>query len=122
GDKEKRIILMGDFNLEPWERTLRHEKYLNTSYISNLNHILQRSSSAVKCFYNPIVTFLANSTTSNLGGTFYSNSSGWALFDYVLYDTSEGKLHFDILTKFDGRGELLNPDTTLKTSFLNHGF
>lgn len=117
--KDDRIIIMGDFNLFPWDRLLEHKKYLNTSYFQNRSSILQRHEE--KCYYNPIVDYLSKSTTPNLAGTFHSNSSGWALFDFILYDKKDkGEPLFDIVTKLK-ETELLNPATDIKRSFFNHG-
>lgn len=114
-----RIVIMGDFNLYPWDRLLQHKTYLNTSYFQNRNFILQRNDE--KCYYNPIVDYLSKSETINLGGTYHSNSSGWALFDFILYDTKDnGEINFDIIAKLETT-ELLNQATDIKRSFFNHG-
>lgn len=118
-EEKERIIIMGDFNLNPWDRLLEHKTHLNTSYIQNRNSILQRNEE--KCFYNPIVELLSKSATANLGGTYYSNNSGWGLLDFVLYDTRDVQIQFDILTEFKGGSKLLNSATDIKKSFFNHG-
>lgn len=117
GEKE-RIIIMGDFNLDPWDRLLQHKTFLNTSYFNNRNLIMQRNSE--KCFFNPIVDLISTSKTVNLAGTHYG-TKGWALFDYVLYDTKDGPIDFAIITKFKDGSELLNSDPNIKKSFFNHG-
>jgi len=117
--EDDRIIIMGDFNLFPWDRLLQHDSHLNTSYFQNRNSILQRGNK--KCYYNPIVDYLSKSSTPNLGGTYHSNSSGWALFDFILYDTEDKEEpSFDILTNLQDT-QLLNPATNIKRSFFNHG-
>jgi hypothetical protein len=114
-----RIIIMGDFNLFPWDRLLEHKTYLNTSYFQNRSSILQRHEE--KCYYNPIVDYISKSITPNLAGTYHSNNSGWALFDFILYDKKDKEEpHFDIITKLR-ETELLNPATHIKRSFFNHG-
>ncbi len=117
-EEKERIIIIGDFNLDPWARLLKHETHLNTSFFQNKNSILQRFDE--KCFYNPIVDLLSKSTIVNLCGTHYG-SKGWGVFDFMLYDTRDFQLAFDILTKFQDGTELLNVDANLKSGFLNHG-
>lgn len=116
-DKE-RIIILGDFNLNPWDRLLDDKEYLKTSYFQNRNLILKRGKE--KYFYNPLVDLLSLSKTVNLGGTYYSNNSEWGLFDFVLYDTSDMEIQFDILTELKGGSKLLNPSNKLKKSFINY--
>lgn len=118
-DDKERVIIMGDFNLEPWDRVLKHKKFLSTSFIQNRNLINQRDSDK-KHFFNPLVELIANTNIVNLGGTYYSKNNGWALLDYVLYDTKDGQISYDIITKFKGGSELLKSDTTLKKAFLDH--
>jgi exonuclease III len=117
-EEKERIIIMGDFNLNPWDRLLEHKTHLNTSYLQNRNSILQRNSDL--CFYNPIVELLSKSGTPNLGGTYYSNNSGWGLLDFVLYDTRDIQIQFDIITEFNGGSKLLNSATNINKSFFNH--
>ena len=117
--KEKeRLIIMGDFNLNPWDRLLLHKTHLNTSFFQNRNSILQRHPE--KCFYNPIVDSLSKSRTVNLGGTHLSQGKKWGVFDFVLYDTKDIELDFDIVTEFDGGSKLLNSSTKIKKDFFNH--
>lgn len=117
--QEDRIIIMGDFNLFPWDRLLEHKEFLNTSYFQNRSSILQRHEE--KCYYNPIVDYLSQSKTPNLAGTYHSNKSGWALFDFILYDKKDhGEPQFDIITKFN-QTILLNPAPEIKKSFFNYG-
>lgn len=118
-DNKERVVVIGDFNLEPWDGVLKHEKFLNTSIFPTRNIINQRNCKRDKYFYNPIIEFISNSKTYNLGGTYYSNNKGWALFDFILYDTNEGEVNFSIITKLNNDCELLNSNNRLKKNFLN---
>jgi exonuclease III len=117
--KEKeRVIIMGDFNLNPWDRLLHHKTHLSTSFYKNKNSILQRFPE--KCFYNPIIDLLTKSRTINLAGTHISTSNKWGVFDYVLYDTKDLELSFDIITEFKDGSKLLNTSEEIKKDFFNY--
>lgn len=116
---QNRVVIIGDFNLEPWDRVLKHKKFLSTSFFKSRNHILQRNKSE-KHFYNPVVDLLSKSEVSNLNGTYYSDTSGWALFDYVLYDTNDGHVDYEIITEFENGRNLLNKHNDIVKKFLNH--
>ena len=118
-DDKERVIIMGDFNLEPWDRVLKHKKFLSTSFLENRNIINQRRNDE-KHFFNPLVGLIANTKVINLGGTYYGESKGWALLDYVLYDTKDGHISYDIITTFNGGSEILKSDPTLKKAFIAH--
>jgi len=115
----ERIIIIGDFNLEPWDNVLRHKKYLSTNFFRIHNSIIQRSENT-KNFFNPLAELIFKSNNENLGGTYYSDSSGWALFDYVLFDTKESDITYEIITEFSGGSRLLNYDTEINKSFLHN--
>lgn len=116
-----RVIIIGDFNLEPWDGPLRHKNFLSTSFFPNQYAMNKRHKNGSKHYFNPIVEKIFSSKVPNLGGTFYSESNGWALFDFILYDTEGESIFYDIITKFDGGSQLLNEDMNIKKAFLNDG-
>lgn len=118
--KDSRKVIIGDFNLEPWDNILKHKKYLRTSFFQNHNSIKQRYTDDIKNYFNPIAGLIFETKINNLGGTYYSDSYGWALFDYVLFDTKDSDIFYDIITEFRGGSKLLNSDETIKKSFLNN--
>lgn len=118
--KDERILLMGDFNLEPWDDLLNNKSYLISSFLGNHNKMIQRKKSP-KTLFNPLVEFIFNSSISNLGGTYYShNNNVWALFDYPLYNTQHLSIDYKIITQFHGGTSLLHLDEELENGFLNH--
>lgn len=119
-DDTDRLLLIGDFNLEPWDNILRHKKYLRTNFFQNHNSMIQRSTDPIKNYFNPLAELIFQSKIENLGGTFYSDTSGWALFDYVLYDTKDSNITYNIITEFSGGSKLLNDDIEIQSAFLNN--
>lgn len=116
-DRE-RLIIIGDFNLNPWDRLLHHRTHLNTSFLKSKNSILQRFP--MKCFYNPIIDLLTNSNTINLAGTHFSTNKKWGIFDFVLYDTKDLELTFEIITEFQDGSKLLNTSEEIQKDFFYH--
>lgn len=116
----ERIIIIGDFNLEPWDNILRHKKYLKTCFINNHNLITLRKTNLTHHYFNPLAEIIFQSKVENLGGTYYSDGSGWALFDYCLYNSKDTNLTYEIVTEINGGNKLLNYDTSIEGGFLNN--
>jgi len=117
GESSSRNIIIGDFNVEPWDNILRQNRYLETSFFKKQNDLHQRNSNIL---FNPTLNFIQSSKIDNLVGTYYSNSYGWALFDYALYNSKKFDLEYEIITKLDKRVSLLNVDNKLIANFLYH--
>jgi len=118
---QERTLIIGDFNLEPWDNVLKHKKYLSTNFFQVHDSIVQRNNTSIKSYFNPLVQVILEAKIENLGGTYFSDNSGWALFDYVLYDTKESNITYEVLTEFQGGTKLLNKDTKICKSFLHEG-
>jgi hypothetical protein len=114
-----RIFIMGDFNLEPWDELLRNEKLLMSSYFKNRNLLDLRKDDRLY-FFNPLVELMHTTTNPNLLGTFFGNTSGWALFDYILYPTVNATVKFDIITELGPGHKLLNDNLDIVKDFLDH--
>lgn len=119
GAKE-RVIIMGDFNLDPWDPIFNNPNYITSSFFRNHNLLKQRKKSNDSIYYNPVVEFLFKSKIENLGGTHHTDTRGWALFDYILYDTRDGEVDFNILTELDNDTKLLNLNNKISKEFINH--
>ncbi len=118
----ERIIIIGDFNLEPWENILRHKSYLKTSFIQQHNSINLRKANTTNHYFNPIAEMIFESKIENLGGTYFSDGNGWALFDYCLYETKNTNISYGVITEINGTNKLLNHDTTIDRAFLIEEF
>lgn len=116
--KGDNIIILGDFNLEPWDNILRHKKYLGSSFLLKHNNINKRTSSTLQFYFNPLLESIMYSKIENLAGTYYNDSHGWALYDYVLYNTANINIDYSVITEFETGKEFLNYDTTINCSFL----
>jgi|GEM_PF-2139125 hypothetical protein len=114
-----RVFIMGDFNLEPWDEPLRNQKLLMTSYFKNRN-LLDRRKDDNLYFFNPLVELMHTTTNPNLLGTFFGSSSGWALFDYILYPTANATVKFNVITEFGPGHKLLDDNLELVDDFLHY--
>lgn len=119
GDSE-RLIIAGDFNIQPWESVLNSKSYLQSSFITKHNKIKIRKEDA-DVFYNPSVEYIISDDNPNLGGTYYTQTHGWAILDYTLYKTEDGKTEYNVITEFKDGSKLLNEDISIKKDFLNFG-
>jgi len=103
-EKNERSLIIGDFNLEPWDNVLRHPKFINSAFINHHNELNLTKKN--KTYFNPISNIIHNS--KEIGGTYYSKRSGWALFDYCLYSTNELNVDFKIVKSIQGDSQLIN--------------
>jgi hypothetical protein len=117
--EKDRVFVVGDFNLEPWEEPLRNQRLLMTSYFKNRN-LLDRRKDDNLYFFNPLVELMHTTANPNLLGTFFSSSSGWALFDYILYPTANAKVKFDVITEFGPIYKFLDDSPDLLDNFLHY--
>lgn len=115
----ERLIIVGDFNIQPWESVLNSKDYLQTSFLTKHNQIKNRKKDA-DVFFNPSVEYIINIDKPNLGGTFYSQTHGWAILDYLLYKTADGITHYEIITKFIDGSDLLKQELDKEKDFLNY--
>lgn len=99
-------IIIGDYNLEPWDNILRTQGYLKSSFLSKHHHLERRKRGNSNVFFNPITESIILDSNLNLGGTYYSDKTGWALYDFPIYDKSKANLEYIILTSI-GSTELL---------------
>ncbi len=109
------VIVVGDYNLEPWDNILRMPGYFESYFLKKHYEIAIRKCQ--KKYYNPITEKIINSNIQNLGGTFYSENSGWALYDYPLYDEDKIQLNYKIITQTT-QNELLKSDDKIFKDFL----
>lgn len=105
------VIILGDFNLEPWDHIMREQKILDTYFVTKYYHQNKRLHKNRTSYYTPITEYIIATTNQNLCGTYFSKKSGWALFDYVLSDNDN--INFDIITNI-GDTHLLDSNTNLK--------
>jgi len=116
---DERLIIVGDFNIQPWESVLNSKSYLQTSFIKKHNEIKTRKKKA-DVYFNPSVEYIISNEKPNLGGTFYSEAHGWAILDYPLYKTDDGKTEYEIVTNFKDGSILLNEELEKEKDFLNY--
>lgn len=110
------IVIVGDFNLEPWDNILRTQGYLQTCFLGKHYEIAARTQN--NSYYNPIIENIIDSKLNNLAGSFYSLRNGWALYDYPLYDRDKTPLKYKIITQTSKR-KLLNSDDKITKQFLD---
>ena len=118
----KKTLILGDFNLEPWDFVLRNKRSINAYFLSKHFNISKRNKHNDKnLFFNPITEKILNDTNPNLGGTYYSNNYGWALYDFPIYSKNNLNISFDILSEI-GTKELVRNDTSNHKDMMTEEF
>lgn len=93
------ILILGDFNLEPWDDLLKNKKYLYSLFYDKL-YKYHSTISSIRVYYNPILDFLQNHSDPNLIGTFY-NKKHISVLDYPLVSKDVVKFKFNVLTEIE---------------------
>ncbi len=116
-EKYQTLMILGDFNLEPWDTVLREKKLINNFFLRKHWNLAKRNGDSKNNYFNPILENIILEQNENLGGTFFKNEYGWALLDYVLINGEVDNIGFSIITD-----ELLEPDVSLKTDYIKNKF
>ena len=100
-DKENdKIIILGDFNIEPWEELLRKKRYIFSLFYKKLKTYY--STKSIKRIYaNPAFEYIQAHINQDLIGTFY-NENYISLFDYPLLSNNIKHANFEIITQITG--------------------
>jgi exonuclease III len=73
----KHLIIIGDFNLEPWESKLNSDSFIVSAFLRNkFDYLCKINEREIrhfnkKIFYNPIINYLESISDSDLFATFY---------------------------------------------------
>lgn len=117
---DETLIIIGDYNLEPWDTVLRNKRTINSYFINKQWNLISRAPSKINKYYNPIFEKIINDTNQNLAGT-YSKNKEWALFDYILVRENISNINFEIIEETLNY-KLLNSGSGIYKDFLNFGF
>lgn len=111
-------IIIGDFNVEPWDTTIRNKRILNSYFFDKQYNLELRKNRRVDNpkFYNPVFDYIIQNQEANLCGTYHKNTLGWALLDYALFFDKKN-IQYEIL--YDN---FLETDNAKKEDFINSGF
>jgi len=107
--KNTKVILLGDFNMNPYDRAMNLASGLNAMSTKECVQAKVRTHMGEKYdfYYNPMWNLLGDDT-SGPAGTIYDTSNqgsyGWSTFDQVLFHHSTLEYYQDveILTEVDG--------------------
>jgi len=98
---DNKILIMGDFNIEPWENDLlSYEKYIYSHfYLKRFDFFKKYRLN--KVFYNPILECIQNHADKDLIGTFY-NPTHTSILDYFLITDYIEKYDIEIINEIKG--------------------
>jgi endonuclease/exonuclease/phosphatase family metal-dependent hydrolase len=104
-----KIIVLGDFNIEPWEELLRTKRYIYSLFYKKLQEYY--SAKAIKRIYtNPAFEYIQTHNNQELVGTFY-NDNYISLFDYPLLSNNITNTEFEIITQISGTDILVKKNS-----------
>lgn len=95
--KDSNVVVLGDFNLEPWDNNLRTPDLLNSYFMTKHLSWAENIKLNRSVFYTPSAEEIIQNKESIIGGTYFSEKYGWALFDFPIYNKRKMKLNFKIL-------------------------
>jgi exonuclease III len=98
---DDKIIIFGDFNIEPWDELLKKKRYIFSLFFKKQqeyysNHLIKRK------YINPAFDYIQNHKDKELIGTFY-NKSYVSLFDFPLISDSVENFDFKIIPELFGQ-------------------
>lgn len=96
------VIILGDFNIEPWSELLTKKSYINSCFHKKWFTYYSSKINVLKSilYYNPFFELLSNNQNSELIGTFY-NRIYYGLIDYALFSNNIKNYTVDVITKID---------------------
>lgn len=105
-EKDNTIIL-GDFNVEPWEKGLQKKRYVYSLFYKKIADFYKNSTSQ-NLYFCPALEYIQNSKDANLIGTFY-NEKHIGLLDFPLLSLGSNyhDFEFKIITEI-GKLQLFN--------------
>jgi len=107
--EDDRIIVLGDFNIEPWEELLKKKRYIYSLFFEKMQNYY--SDKPIKRIYsNPAFDYIQAHTNQDLIGTFY-NESYISLFDFPLLTNNIKNAEFDIITQISGQDILIKKNS-----------
>lgn len=100
-DTSSNVIIMGDFNSEPWGEDIRQSRYINSFFSSkNFNYQVSRNKIG-RIYFNPFHEFVQNNPDKNLIGSYFGNRY-ISLLDFALLSKEIVKYKARILNKING--------------------
>jgi exonuclease III len=99
GKEQDKIILLGDFNIEPWEELLKKKKYIySLFYNKSFKYFFEKPIQRI--YTSPIFDYIQNHPNECLLGTFY-NKNYISILDFPLLSKDLSNYKIDILTEIN---------------------
>lgn len=109
-NKNSNIVIIGDFNIEPWDNILRNPKLVNSFFLNKHLVFEKEKKNNNALMFNPLIENLIVNN-NKIGGTYFSKKMGWALYDYPIFNENVIDLEYKIISNLNGV-EILNDENT----------
>lgn len=98
---KNKVIIMGDFNIEPWEsELLSNKKYIYSHfYLKKFN--LHKNENTSRIYYNPVLEYIQMNSNKYIAGTFY-NKTFISILDFALISREVLDYDFNIIDQIGG--------------------
>jgi hypothetical protein len=113
--RNDKFLIIGDFNLEPWDPLLRHKRTVK-SYFYQKEHTFFNNANKKDIYFNPFLEYMQGHANNLMVGTFH-NETYSSLLDFALF--SEGMNNFDIKIFDDINGTPMLSNIRTKISIHN---
>ncbi|MBL7845775.1 MAG: endonuclease/exonuclease/phosphatase family protein [Cyclobacteriaceae bacterium] len=101
GNNSDQIVIIGDFNIEPWEGLLRKRKYIDSHFFKKAFEFHLDRAIDNRYYWNPILEYLQTNTNGDLIGSFY-NKNFVSLLDFALCSKNITNPKIEIITRING--------------------
>lgn len=117
---QKNLLIIGDFNLEPWESKLNSDSYIVSTFLKNkFDYLCEINKTEIqlfnkKIFFNPIIKYLESVTDINQFATFYKNK--YSIFDFPLISNQIVNYKFNVINEIGSKSLYISSPRNKKVS------
>lgn len=105
-NKDGGVVILGDFNLEPWDNSLKDGKYIESYSSSKAFNYFSFKEPQKRIYNNPIVRYVEEHPNPDLIGTFYKGKH-ISLLDFALLSRDVDNFELEVVAEINGTSILV---------------
>lgn len=115
------VVIIGDFNIEPWEEILRNDKgILSFFFEKSYNYHLSKSLKTI--YFNPVFEYIQNNSNPDLIGTFYHKDYFVNILDFPLISSDLQSQDYEFVVHTEVNGYAFLKRSNYDKVYLADGF